>query len=59
MSTNNEKSADETNIKAGAVLYNRYIVDKRIGEKGQEGWIFLVNDTTNDKLEQYEEKLSI
>ena len=51
MSTNNEKSADETNIKAGAVLYNRYIVDKRIGEKGQEGWIFLVNDTTNDKLE--------
>ena len=40
-----------TNIKANDVLNKRYIVDREIGE-GNEGWIFLVNDTKDDVLEK-------
>ena len=34
-----------SHIKTKDVLNKRYIVDREIGNKGNEDWIFLVNDT--------------
>jgi hypothetical protein len=44
--------AKNSNITPTHVLHERYIVDREIGNKGNEGWIFLVNDTENDALER-------
>ena len=41
-----------SNIKPNDILNKRYIVDREIGNKGSEGWIFLVNDTKDDVLEK-------
>ena len=35
---------ENSNIKPNDVLNMRYIIDREIGKKGNEGWIFLVND---------------
>jgi hypothetical protein len=39
-------------IKPNDILNKRYIVDREIGKKGNEGWIFLVNDTEDDVLDK-------
>jgi hypothetical protein len=44
--------AKTSNIKPNDFLNKRYIVDREIGNKGSEGWIFLVNDTKDDVLEK-------
>jgi hypothetical protein len=44
--------AKHSNNKPNDVLNKRYIVDREIGNKGNEGWIFLVNDTQDDLLEK-------
>ncbi len=44
--------AKHSNIKPNDVLNKRYIVDREISNKGNEGWILLVNDTEDDALEK-------